>query len=790
MTTLCLPSSCQRRRHNRAPLLRASAAVGALLFAGAVAAAAPAPRDILADALAVWHMDARNLPAGVAGSASPAVAGKVALGRALDTVARDASLARGGDGLAARFDGGFLDAGPALQPRGDRLTLLIRVKPDTVRLPNGELFCKRSGHEKTTFNLYSLNGSVGFEFCTENAPRLAASIRAPGDALTAGAWHDIIARYDGARVTLFINGLPAASATVSGRLRENTEPVLIGKNLRGEIDHAALWDRALSDEEITALSGGAAGVTAAAALPARRAKVEAVTGRDGLTTADQLRAARDLRAKLAADPRRPRYHLMPPDGFWNDINGTLYWKGRYHVFFLGRQAPDAATVLDGRDTERPREIWLHASSADLVHWIHHPPAVAPVFDGSMPRGIYSGDAVNDAPVPTLIYHVPNLGTCIATADNPDDPELIKWTPHPRNPVIPEKTAPPEVRVFDPSAWREADGTYYALIGNKNQTPGYEGDSSSLYRSSDLINWEYCGPFYKSDRKWTDVIEDAACPDFFPIGNGRHMLLMHGHNPLFIAHYYIGVWDKKAERFLPEQHGRMTWPGGSLCAPETLLDGQGRRVFWGWVREVFRTSDAWASVASLPRILSLAPDNTLRIRPAPELETLRHNERVFENINVSGAVPLAGVTGDTLEIRAGIRPGAHGKFGIVVRQSLGGEEQLPIWIDLDDRTLSTDLAKASLDQRVRYPRARDMDKFPESERYVTRQVAPLALAAGEPVDLRVFIDKSIVEIFVNDRQCLTQRIYPTRPDATGIALVAEGAPVIVEKLQVWDMHPTQ
>jgi sucrose-6-phosphate hydrolase SacC (GH32 family) len=754
------------------------------------AARAQTPQAVFNDAVAVWHMDVPN--AGDGGAPLTA-SGTVSLGIPLDGVDRAASLARGGDGRSARFAGGFLDAGQGaggrLQPKGDHLTLLLRIKPDGARLPNGELFSKHGGHAKTSFNLYSNRGALGFEIGAKDAPRLAANIRLPDDSLAPGAWHDIVARYDGRRVALFVNGRLATSAVATGELRENTEPLIIGRAMRGEIDHAALWARALSDAEIVALSGGSAAVAAGAPTNARRAKIEAVTGRDGLTTADQLRAARDLRAKLAADPHRPRYHLMPPDGFWNDINGTLYWKGRYHVFFLGRQAPAAATVLAGCDTERPREIWLHASSADLVHWIHHPPAVAPVFDGSMPRGIYSGDAINDAPVPTLIYHVPNLGTCIATADNPNDPELIKWTPHPRNPVIPEKTQPPEVRVFDPAAWRDGD-VYYALIGNKNKTPGYEGDSSSLYRSGDLINWEYRGPFYKSDRKWTEEIEDAACPDFFPIGNGRHMLLMHGHNPLFIAHYYIGVWDKKTERFLPEQHGRMTWPGGSLCAPETLLDGQGRRIFWGWVREVFRTSDAWGSVASLPRILSLAPDNTLRIQPAPELETLRHNERVFEHINVSGTVPLAGITGDTLEIRAGIRPGAHGKFGIVVRQSPGGEEQLPIWIDLDNRTLSTDLVKASLDQRVRYPRARDMDKLPESERYVTRQVAPLALAAGEPVDLRVFIDKSIVEIFVNDRQCLTQRIYPTRPDATGIALVAEGAPVIVEKLQVWDMHPTQ
>jgi len=755
----------------------------------------PSPREILAGATAAWHMG---------GEAELKSIGNVQTGVALSGADRNASLARSGDGVVGRFDGGHLDAGQGannrLQIKGDQLTIFLRLRPTSEQLPDGELFCKHGGHETTSFNLYTNNGNLGFEIGTREVPRLAANIRVSGEeSLRAGQWIDVIARYDGSRVVLFINGRLAASAPIKGELRQNTEPLLIGRCMRGEIDHAALWSRALSDAEVLALSGGTTtSSTAGMADRAIGAKTEAITGKDGLTTADQLRAARDLRAKIAADPHHPRYHLRPPDGFWNDINGTLYWKGRYHVFFLGRQAPDAATVLSGTDTSHPRENWLHASSADLVHWIHHPTAIEPVFDGSMPKGVYSGDAVDGALVPTLIYHVPGQGTCIATASDPSDAELVKWIPNEANPVIPDKKQPKEVSVFDPTAWREADGTYYALIGNRNGTPGYEGDGSSLYRSNDLIHWEYRGPLYKSDRKWTAAYEDAACPDFFPIGNGRHMLLMHCHSPFNGSHYYIGKWDRAAERFIPENHGRMSWAAGSVCAPETLLDDKGRRVFWGWVQEPYRTSDAWASVATLPRILSLAPDNTLRIQPAPELETLRHNERTLPALTVSGERELDGIQGDALEIRAKIRPGKTGRFGIVVRRSPDGAEQTPVWIDLEKRTLAVDISRSTLDPSARWLRwtkgrggaPEKPDEVPEKERYVTGQTAPFDLAADELVDLRVFIDRSIVEVFVNDRQCLTQRIYPSRADSLGVALIAEGEPVSVEQLQVWDMHPTQ
>ena len=113
--------------------------------------------------------------------------------------------------------------------------------------------------------------------------------------------------------------------------------------------------------------------------------------------------ARELRDRLWADRHRPRYHLLPSDGFFNDANGTIFWKGRYHVFYLGRMP---LPIPDQPSNVKWLPVLDHSSSHDLVHWIHHPPAIKPVADGSTPKGIYSGDAIENAPVPTLIYHVP------------------------------------------------------------------------------------------------------------------------------------------------------------------------------------------------------------------------------------------------------------------------------------------------------------------------------------------------------------------------------------------------
>ena len=76
------------------------------------------------------------------------------------------------------------------------------------------------------------------------------------------AWHDLVGRYDGKRLTLFCDGRLMASKPCHGVLIKNDEPLLIGaetdggkvvRHFHGGLEEAALWSRALSDEEIRVL---------------------------------------------------------------------------------------------------------------------------------------------------------------------------------------------------------------------------------------------------------------------------------------------------------------------------------------------------------------------------------------------------------------------------------------------------------------------------------------------------------------------------------------------------------
>ena len=281
-----------------------------------------------------------------------------------------------------------------------------------------------------------------------------------------------------------------------------------------------------------------------------------------------------------------------------------------------------------------------------------------------------------------------------------------------------------------------------------------------------------------------------------------MLLMHGHRPYGQAHYYLGHYED--ERFYPELHGRMNWPGGQLSAPETLLDDRGRRIFFAWIREARPWERyGWASVMSLPRLLSLGEDGTLQIEPVQELEALRLNPRCRENIPLAqdSEVELADISGDCMEIAVEIEPGDAREFGLKVRCSPRGEEQTTIVYQPSAAILKVELEHSTLDENVRYPRFTGRDEpegISEEEKYAKVQEAPLGspstrksdseLQNGEILKLRVFLDRSVIEVFANGRQCVTQRVYPTRSDSVGVRLFARGGSATVRRLEAWDMAP--
>ena len=142
----------------------------------------------------------------------------------------------------------------------------------------------------------------------------------------------------------------------------------------------------------------------------------------------------------------------------------------------------------------------------------------------------------------------------------------------------------------------------------------------------------------------------------------------------------------------------------------------------------------------------------------------------------------------MELAIEMQPNGATKFGVKVRRSPDGAEETAISYNPLSGVLKIDLGKSTLDPAIRY---RSWCLFrPEDATDATRRVlsqeAPLVLKPGEPLRLRVFLDRSMLEVFANGRQCLTQRLWPTRADALGVSLFSRGGKTVVKSLQAWEM----
>ncbi|MBP85364.1 MAG: hypothetical protein CMJ64_01390 [Planctomycetaceae bacterium] len=497
-------------------------------------------------------------------------------------------------------------------------------------------------------------------------------------------------------------------------------------------------------------------------------------------TTNLVKAARELREKFQNDPHRPTWHFLAPDGvcFPFDPQGCVFWKGKYHLFY--------AIQVKGKGA------WGHASSVDLVHWVHHPVPLT-VNAGDPETAVFAGGAFIDKNgVPTMIYHGLDIGTCIAT---PTDDDLIHWKKSPHNPVIrlPKKGDKDYGRyhVWDTCGWVKA-GMYYSICGDKpNTLPETDGDIAFLFRSKDLVNWEYLHPFYKSDRKWTPADEDCSCPDFFPLGN-KHVLMFISHTQG--TQYYIGRFQN--DRFHPERHGKMNWPGGPVFANDSLVDNKGRRIMWAWACESWerdtQRAAGWSGVMTLPRVLSLADDGTMQINPVKELHALRLNPRSTDAFAVPAGsdLTLDDVSGDSLELSLQVDLRQAKEFGVKVRCSPDDAEGTVITVKRDAGLLTINTTKSSLRddiiQPFPYPQAAYFPKKIRQSKDIRIQEAPFKLASRETLELRIFLDRSILEVFANGRQCMTQRIYPLRKDSRGVKLFSTGGAVTVKSLHSWDM----
>ena len=541
--------------------------------------------------------------------------------------------------------------------------------------------------------------------------------------------------------------------------------------------------------------------------PAQEAKPASVP-----VTAADVRAARRVREQFLADPYRPGYHFCVPDDVAEqgalDPNGAFYHNGRYHLMYLYNRngapfGPDGAGVgppsgpsVAAQASADAGCSWGHVSSQDLVHWRHHPDAIGP---GQGDEGCFSGGAfVDDDGTAYLSYWMVWSARGIGIAKSRSSGSFDSWEKLATNPVIRStewgvtEAKDSNGKTFcygsaDPSNIWKKDGRYYMLTGNllvlwktqaaPNPPPGELGDRAYLFASDNLKDWKYQHVFY--ERKGTDPREDCMCPSFLPLPSsaeggkpsGKHLLLFISHSDG--CQYYVG--DYRNDKFYPDNHGRMTKVDSEYFAPEALVDGQGRQIMWAWLADwpPGYKMRGWSGVYGLPRSLWLGEDGTLRMQPVKELQMLRSHEKSWNAMTLADGETktLESVVGNSCEIAIDVEMGTAPRCGLKVLASSDGKEETLLYYDTNAKELCFDATRSGVEGR----------KVVEH--------LPLELKPGEPLKLRVFVDKSVVEIYANDRQAICRMVYPSRPDSLGVVLFANGGQARFNSVKAWEMAPS-
>ncbi len=493
--------------------------------------------------------------------------------------------------------------------------------------------------------------------------------------------------------------------------------------------------------------------------------------------ADVMNKSRKLRQLIQSDPHRPIYHFAAPEGIAMpfDPNGGIYWNGKYHLGF----------IYQNMENGKREHFWGHAVSKDLFHWTLYPDMLD-VKPGDIERGIFSGGAfLSREGIPHIIYHGEGSGTNLIAYSK--DRDLRNWVKFEGNPVLvtPPKgsTMEGKYRAWDPEAWYDKKTDHYYQISG--------GEIAGLFKSKDMYKWDYMGDFVDRNDNKLFSYEDISCPDFFRIGD-KDMLLFISHH--LGTQYYIGKFEN--DKYTIEKHGRMNWPGGTFFAPEQLVDDRGRNIIWGWVLERkpgYLPNYGWSGIMSLPRVLTLARNGELQINPPEEIKNLRLPGGWKEK-----AITVAAHTekelaleGTSLEIKLDIKGSEKAAYGVKVFCSPDGREETVISYDPVAKEIVVDFIKSSVQGPVEMVThcIIEPDKIEGFGKTTSQQRAPFELRKGEKLQLDIFIDRSIIEIFANGRQCVTQVVYPMLDSSTKVKLFATDEEVKVENLEVYEMMET-
>jgi len=481
---------------------------------------------------------------------------------------------------------------------------------------------------------------------------------------------------------------------------------------------------------------------------------------------------------------RPVYHFTPVKNWTNDPNGPIYLNGTFHLY--NQQNPF--------ENKWGHMSWGHATSKDLIHWVHYPIAMPETIDKDT-TWRFSGCAVLDKNNTSGLCKNDSCLVAIYTADQPNlkkESQYIAYsndggmtfTNYENNPVI--DLHKKDFR--DPNViWNEDLKKWLMVVAlpKENQV--------QFYSSDNLIKWDLLGEFGPAGIKkgiW-------ECPSFIQLSvegqpNKKKWVLMNsfGGSGKPVMQYFIGdfngktfINDNPPDKILLVDYGDCLYAG----IPWNNIPDD-KNLFIAWMVPPAQQTFPWRGQMSIPRNLSLVEtkegirlvqqpaaliENNLdqysgnQVKELKDIKISNGEKMVEDNSIVKGNsywldAELVSTTGSTTGFKIAARKDKNNK--IISATEIGYNSVKHQWYV--DRTNS---GSGSNNIKEQY-RLQTIDE----------QVDP-----GK-IRFKILFDKSSLEVFFgNGEKVLTTYIFPDE-DSDNLLVFANGGTVNVKSLKIWNL----
>jgi beta-fructofuranosidase len=471
----------------------------------------------------------------------------------------------------------------------------------------------------------------------------------------------------------------------------------------------------------------------------------------------------------------------------------FHHNGAYHLFHLSCPIDSLGSQYPYRCTTSQR----HAVSSDLVNWKELPIALKPGPDDYDLDGAWTGSIVERSGTYYLFYTGHRAGAknpqtiCLSTSA--DGTNFTKST---KNPIL-----KPDAKIFeqidfrDPYIfWNDEEKKYWMLIAARlAEGPERRRGTIALSTSDDLTTWSPPAPMYSP---WNTMCPE--CPEMFRLGNWWYLVYSHFSENMKttyrISRSSRGPW--KVPR-VPGLDGRR------LYAAKSAPDGD-RRILWGSIYErIGHTNDSdwtYGGDFGAPRQLKSLEDGTLAVSLPPEVTASFSVAAPFEFSEKMGkwttsAKSLRGMADQSvaygflktnregaLLLQCTITAGeGYSPFGILLHPSDELNPSFALVFEPARHTVSIMQYPQSLDP---FWASLTKAKVPVYEIDGPRMVErPLSFSAGEKIAVKILVENSMIDAFVNDQVGLAYRAYDTGKSVSTFGVFLEDGAVSFDNIRI-------